>query len=195
MLDDLLRWVRLRGLKDGEVQKVRAEALDNKAHDEASRFADYGIKSMPVDGQGLALHVGGHTIILRMDVLGKAPSLAAWEVALWHKDGHHVVLRAGKKVEVMDAAEVVVHASTKVILDTPLVQTKQDLQVGGNLDVAHKTTTAGLAATGAGGQGPVTIAQAVEFTGPSVTHNNMDIGSTHKHDGVAAGSAQSGAVV
>ena len=100
LLGDLLRRARLRGLAEGQVQKVRAESLENKAHDEAERFQDYGFAANPVEGQGLVLSVAGHTIVLRMDRLAERPQLAAHEVCIWHKEGHKVTLKAGKVIEV-----------------------------------------------------------------------------------------------
>ncbi len=99
-LGNLLRRARLRGLVEGQVQRVRAEALDDDAKDDAERFQDYGFAANPVDGQGLVINVAGHTIVLRMDRLADRPQLAAFEVAVWHKEGHSVVLKAGGLVQV-----------------------------------------------------------------------------------------------
>ncbi len=96
----MLRRVRIRGLKEGLVQRARADAYDTDARDGAERFQDYGFAAQPVDGQGLKLEVGGHTIILRMDRLAERPQLGAYEVAVWHKEGHKIVLKAGGLVEV-----------------------------------------------------------------------------------------------
>ena len=95
-----LRRARMRSLKEGLVQSLRVEALENDAKDNAERFQDYGYAANPVDGQGLAITVGGHTIVLRLDRLAERPRLAAYEVSVWHKEGHSVTLRAGKLVEV-----------------------------------------------------------------------------------------------
>lgn len=99
ILGDLLRRARLRGLKEGKVQTVRAESLENQAHDDAERWQDYGFAANPGDGQGLVLHVGGHTIVLRMDRIGERPQLGAGEVSVWHKEGHRITLKAGGVVE------------------------------------------------------------------------------------------------
>ena len=93
------RRARLRNLQEGVVQKARAESLEHQAHDDAERFLDYGFAAHPVDGQGLVMHVDGHTVVLRMDRLAERPQLAAHEVTVWHKDGHCVTLKAGKVIE------------------------------------------------------------------------------------------------
>lgn len=89
------RRARLRGLKEGTVQRVRAESLENQAHDDAERYQDYGFAANPVDGQGLVMHVDGHTVVVRMDRLADRPRLGAHEVSVWHKDGHKITLKSG----------------------------------------------------------------------------------------------------
>ena len=132
-LANLLRRARLRGLVDGKVQTTRAESLDDQAHDDAERHQDYGFAGNPVDGQGLVMHVGGHTIVVRMDRIAERPQLAAYEVSVWHKEGHRVTLKAGRLVQVdcdhlvinasqdvtINTATMTVHASEQVQLDTP----------------------------------------------------------------------------
>lgn len=100
LLGDLLRRARLRGLKEGAVQTVRSESLDHQAHDQAERWQDYGFAANVVEGQGLVINAGGHTIVLRMDRLAERPQLAPLEVAVWHQEGHAVTLRSGGKVEI-----------------------------------------------------------------------------------------------
>jgi phage baseplate assembly protein V len=112
---NLLRRARLRGLTEGnQVQVARAEALDDDAKDDAERWQDYGFAGNPVDGQGLVINAGGHTVVIRMDRLAERPHLDAFEVAVWHKEGHFVKLKAGGVIEVV--------APTKVLLQTPLVE-------------------------------------------------------------------------
>lgn len=118
-LGDILRRARLRGLQEGQIQRARAEAFGDKAHDDAERFNDYGFKAHPVDGQGLILNVGGMTIVLRMDRLAESPELAAYEVAVWHKEGHMVRLMAGKRIEVQGCDQVVVNATGQVTINAP----------------------------------------------------------------------------
>ena len=113
-----LRRARIRKLVEGLVQRGRIEATENDAKDDAERHQDYGFAANPVDGEGLVLHIGGHTIILRQDRLRERPRLEAYEVSVWHKEGHHVTLKAGKLVE-CDCDTLVVNAATAVQLNTP----------------------------------------------------------------------------
>lgn len=128
-----LRRARIRGLKEGLVQTVRVEALENDAKDNAERFQDYGVASNPVDGQGLVITVGGHTIVLRMDRLAKRPQLAPLEVSLWHDEGHNVTLRAGKLAEV-NCDTFKVNAAVKVEMNTPT------MTASGNFTAAGRVT-------------------------------------------------------
>lgn len=144
-LGDLLRRARIRGLVEGKVQRGRTEATEHDAKDDAERWQDYGFAAQPVEGQGLVLNVAGHTIVLRMDRIAERPQLAAYEVSIWHKEGHRVTLKAGKLVQVdcdelvinasvrteINSPSVTVNASSGVALNTPLVDASDDLVIGG----------------------------------------------------------------
>lgn len=130
-----LRRARLRGLKEGQVQTVRAESLESDAKDNAERFQDYGLAANPMDGQGLVITVGGHVIVLRMDRLAERPQLAPYEVSVWHKEGHNVTLRAGKVVEV-NCDIYRVNAAVRAEMNTPVVAMSDAATVGGRLSAA-----------------------------------------------------------
>ena len=133
-----LRRARMRGLKEGQVQTVRVEALENDAKDNAERFQDYGLAANPVDGQGLVITVGGHVIVLRMDRLVERPHLAPYEVSVWHKEGHAVTLRDGKVVEV-SCDSFIVNAATSVQLNSPTVAMSGAATVVGRVDAGGVT--------------------------------------------------------
>lgn len=148
---NLLRRARLRGLREGLVQVVRAEALTNDARDDVERWQDYGFAAQPVDGEGLILHAGGHTIVLRMDRINDRPQLQAGEVCVWHKDGAYVKLKAGRVVEV-EGDEIVLRASTSITLDAPVTTVPQpSLVLGGKQIAGHDH---GGVSTGGGVTGP-----------------------------------------
>jgi phage gp45-like len=127
MLANILRWVRVRGLREGRFQAGRVEGFEGDVRDDAQRPQDYGFAANPVDGEGLKLEVGGHTVIVRVDRSAERPQLPAYEVAVWHKEGHMVRLRAGRIVQV-DCDEFVVNASTQVRLNTPMVTASQAIE-------------------------------------------------------------------
>lgn len=120
MSRDFLRWASIRSLIEGKMQKGSVDVHDALGRDEAIRPQDYGFAAQPVSGQGLVMEVGGHTIILRQDRLAERPSLAEYEVCVWHKEGHHVTLKAGGIVQI-DCDQFNVNAATSVTLNTPLI--------------------------------------------------------------------------
>ena len=140
-LENLLRRARLRSLKEGKVQQARTESLDNDAKDQAERWQDYGFAAHPLDGQGLILHAGGHTVVLRMDRIDERPQLEAYEVTVWHKEGHRITLKAGGVIEMQG-------------------------------------TTLAINMTGA-----------VAINSASLTHNGKNVGATHTHGGIRAGTS------
>jgi len=115
-----LRWARVRGVKEGKVQSGRVEVFESTGRDDAMRPQDYGFAALPVDGEGLVLEIGGHTIVLRQDLLASRPQMAAYDVCVWHKDGHQVALKSGKLVQI-DCEQLVINAATSVTINTPLI--------------------------------------------------------------------------
>lgn len=200
-LGNLLRRARIRGLVEGKVQRARAEALDDDAKDDAERWQDYGFAANPVDGQGLVLNVAGHTIVVRLDRIAERPQLDAYEVALWHKEGHMVRLKAGKVVEV-SCDELVVNAATSVAINSPWVTvsassgvTLDTPQVQASGDVAVAGSAAVSGGVGAGGAAPVVgkvLAPAVEAAS-SLKVAGVQVAG-HTHPGVQAGGASTGAM-
>jgi phage baseplate assembly protein V len=155
-MGDLLRRARIRGLVEGKVQRGRAEATEHDAKDDAERWQDYGFTAQPVDGQGLVLNWAGHTIVLRMDRIAERPQLAAYEVSVWHREGHRVTLKAGKVVQVdcdelvinaamrteINSPSVTVNASSGVALNTPMVSASEGLDVGADAAIGGSATAA-----------------------------------------------------
>lgn len=144
-----MRWVRVRGLMEGLFQKGREEGLPNEGRDGATRPQDYGFAGNPVGGEGLKLEIGGHTVIIRLDRTAERPQLAAYEVAVWHKEGHNVTLRAGKLVEV-NCDTFRVNATVKAEFNTPLLAMSAKATVGDTLAVANGLTGGGNATFAAG---------------------------------------------
>jgi phage baseplate assembly protein V len=131
-VENLLRRVRVRGLAEGSVQRARVEGLPNESRDAVERWQDYGFAGNPLDGQGLRLEVGGHTVVIKLDRLASRPRLAAYEVCVWHEEGHKITLKSGGKI-VMDCTELVVNASTSVTLNTPTITGTGNATVAGTL--------------------------------------------------------------
>lgn len=118
MWGPVMRWVRVRWLKEGKFQSGRVEGSENDARDDAQRPQDYGFAANPVDGEGLKIEFGGHTVIIRLDRIAERPQLAAYEVALWHKEGHMVKLKAGRVVEIVGDT-LIANLSAGIELNSP----------------------------------------------------------------------------
>ena len=141
-LANLVRRSRLRRLIEGAVQRVRAEATDHEAHDDCERWQDYGFAANPVDGQGLRLCWGGHTIVLRMDRIAERPQLAAYEVAVWHRNGAAFRIKDGRLVQI-DCDRLVINASVGVEINTP------EVSASGVITAPTVAATSSLMAAGA----------------------------------------------
>ncbi|MFT4192478.1 MAG: phage baseplate assembly protein [Comamonas sp.] len=120
-LGDALRRVRVRGLREGTVQRGRVEATEHDTKDSVERWQDYGFSAQPVDGHGLRINLAGAQFLLRLDRPAERPKLEAYEVTVWHKEGHSITLKAGGVVEV-DCEVYRVKAPGGVEFDTPEVK-------------------------------------------------------------------------
>jgi phage gp45-like len=140
---NLLRRALFRGLKEGPVQTVRVEVFDINGRDDAERWQDYGFASNPVDGQGLLIEAGGHTVVLRMDRIDTRPRLQPFEVAVWHKDGHSILLQDGGKISVK-CTDFEVEASNGVKFTTPKVATSEALEVGTRAEIKEGASIASI---------------------------------------------------
>ena len=177
-----LRRARVRSLKEGLVQTARVEALENDAKDAAERFQDYGFAANVVEGQGLVLTAGGHTIVLRVDRLAERPKLAAFEVSVWHKEGHSVTLKAGKLVEV-NCDTFRVNAAVKTEFNTPLVAMSAKATVGDTLAVVNGFSGSNMRLTGfAEILGYATITQRMT-SGSATVAGKIIEGHTHNETG------------
>lgn len=100
----------------------------------------YGMASAPLQGAELVvLPIGGrssHGVIIASVDGRYRIELQAGEVALHTDEGDHVHLKRGRVVEIVTDT-LLVKASTKVRLETPVVEASQDITAGG--DVTDKT--------------------------------------------------------
>ena len=192
-----LRRARMRGLKEGKIQTARIEALENDSKDAVERHQDYGFAGNPVEGEGLVFHVDGHTVIFRKDRIAERPRLDAYQVCIWHKEGHKVTLKDGKLIEV-ECDRFVLKAAQSVEIETPqmVVKASGKLRVESPL---HEMTgllqtqqlTIGLTGAGTATMNGGTISyNGVQFnltncvsiaTGGSFKHNNRNVGGDHVH--------------
>ncbi|WP_182417146.1 phage baseplate assembly protein V [Bartonella sp. HY038] len=94
-------------------------------------------------------------------------------------DGPQAVIQHGESritldestINIETASNITVKCASEITLDTDLVHITNNLKVDGSFNVAGNTTVSGE----------------VHFKGPSVRHNDKNIGDTHKHLGVQKG--------
>ena len=128
-----------------EMQGLAGEAVSGEL------FQHYGYASAPLPGaEYIAIPVGGnsrHTVVVASEDGRYRLRLQDGEVALYTDEGDRVHMKRGRVVEVVtDTLRVT--AGTKVIFDTPLVETTADLKVGGQADVVDNVTVGGDVAAG-----------------------------------------------
>jgi phage baseplate assembly protein V len=139
-----------------KLQTCQLGILDGEVRDGVERFQDYGFVSRPFSGaEAIVLALGGssdHSVVVCIADRRYRMHLAEGEVALYDDQGQYVTLARDKKITVGGCDEATVDAavkitataptieavaSTKVRLDTPLVQ------MTGNLTVAGYVTAGG----------------------------------------------------
>jgi len=130
----------LTAVKDGNrVQLCQASMLDDEVRDDMQRMAEYGFTSVPLSGaQGAVVFVGGdrgHGIVIATDDYRyRLKELAPGEVALYTDEGDKIVLKRGHIIEI-DTHTLIVNATTKVTLNTPLVELTGNQTVAGDVHV------------------------------------------------------------
>jgi len=116
-----------------KLQEVQVSLQANEVRT-AERFQQYGFSSVPLaEAEAVLLFPGGlrdHAIAIAVDDRRYRPT--AWiegEVGLYTHEGDFLRLKNGRIVEVVcgtkvdvTAPEVIVHASTKVRLETPMLE-------------------------------------------------------------------------
>ncbi len=80
--------------------------------------------------------------MIRLDRIAERPQLDAFEVAVWHHEGHFVKLKAGKVVEV-NCDDLIVTAAVSVRITSPTVE----IDASGGVNVSTPTLAASAAIT------------------------------------------------
>ena len=147
------------------VQALQVDVLKGETRDEIERLQDYGFTSVPKPGaEASILFVGGrrdHGLAIAVDDRRyRIKNLESGEVAIYTDQGDKIVLKRGGNIEVT--------ASTKVVINSPLVELGQpavdDAVKGTTYRAAEDVMlTAIAAACNSVTPGPVTPAQVTLF--------------------------------
>lgn len=133
----------------GPVQTVQAQLLSDEVQDDVERIQQYGFTSCPLPGaEGVVVFVGGnrdHGLLIACDDRRyRKKGLQSGEVALYTDEGDEIVLSRGRVVRLtagasvqINAPEVTVVASSKVRLDTPILEVTGNIK--DNCDSGGKT--------------------------------------------------------
>lgn len=118
MFNELIRKAKMVFTTVKLIQQYKVNIFESRASEDAERFQDYGFAAQPSEGEGLVIDAGGSVIVLRIDRLKDRPTLANDEVAVWHKEGHKIHLKADQVIEV-SCKKYKVTATEGVEYDTP----------------------------------------------------------------------------
>lgn len=126
------------------IQLVQAEALAGETLQDNELMQHYGYTSAPPAGtQGIVIPLGGktaHGVIIATEHGDYRFKLQEnGEVALYTDEGDHIYFKRGRILEI-ETETLLVKASTKVRLETPLVETTGNLKV--DLDITDRNATA-----------------------------------------------------
>lgn len=173
-----------------KMQAVQLEAQAAVGRDKAEHFQHYGFTSVPFPGaEGIGLAIGGssnHTVVINVDDRRyRLKGLEGGEMAIYDDQGQRVHLKrsgivingAGLPIVIEDTPTITMKASTKIRLETPLVEVTgllrtQDFRIG--------LTSAGTATMSGGAINYTGVVST--YTGGSITHDGKNIGGTHNHD-------------
>lgn len=103
----MIRRSTLGALGEGTTgQTIQAKTTADDVDDEVELFEQYGFTSVPTNGsEGLVLRVGGErgasVAILFGNKTSRFQDLDQGEVAVYHNDGHAVIMRANGDIEII----------------------------------------------------------------------------------------------
>lgn len=144
---------------EGAIKRVAAKGLLGESFVNREVFQHYGFTSRPLAGaEGLMIREGNVFYLIASDDRRFRIALQDGEVALYDDQGQAVHFKRGKQIHVYGADQLVADvgvetvvtcplvravATTKVLLDTPLVQCTGNLLVAGGISSAGTYGTSG----------------------------------------------------
>ena len=133
-------------VNDGtKLQGLQVSLLADEVRDQVERFQNYGFTSHPLPGaEAVAASVAGnrdHVLVIAVDDRRyRLTALQQGEVAIYTDEGDKIVLKRGGTIEVT--------ASTKVVLDTPLVECTGNVTVAGTVTAGVDVVADGISLVG-----------------------------------------------
>lgn len=165
----LFAQAKVQGVAGG---KVQVRALDDEVLDNVRHAMPYGFSHRPTGGEAyIAFPAGDRTTGIALIVGDKryVMDLEGGEVAIHDAEGNCVHIKAGGVIEVK--------ASTRVMVDAPLLQATGNVQIDGNLVVTGTATAAGFYGTG----GTVAQLKGGANVQGVFSVNGKDVSDAHTH--------------
>lgn len=123
--------IMIRGIltevTEGEIKRFSGSGRSGETFADREYFQHYGFTSRPLAGaEGILLKQGNNIILVASDDRRYRLKMAAGEVALYTDEGDCVHLKRGRVVEI-HTETLQVTAGTRVVLDTPVVETTGEI--------------------------------------------------------------------
>lgn len=114
----------LTAITTGKRQFAEIRILDGEVRSKIERVENFGFTSLPLPGsQAVVLSVGGnrdHSVLVAVDTPAcRLEILESGEAAVYNADGDYIHVKRG--------GEIIIKASSKVIVDTPRMEVTGDL--------------------------------------------------------------------
>lgn len=122
-------WVRgiITAVAEGAIKRFGATGRRGESFSSREMFQHYGLSSAPPAGSEVILiRDGNHIVSVAEDDRRYRISLAGGEVALYSDEGDVVHLKRGRVVEIVTET-LVIKASTKVRIESPLLETTGEI--------------------------------------------------------------------
>lgn len=155
----------------GRVRLLQVSSRAGTAQDRVEHLEPYGYTSHPLNGaEALVGNLGGNggrAVVILVNDRRHRIVVEEGEVAIYDHTGDFVHLRAG--------GEIHVRASTRVFLETPLVECSADLRVHGNARVDGTTLLVGAVTANATAviMGNVTMQAGLGIAGNTTSTGNF----------------------
>lgn len=172
----------------GDIQKVQVSGLADETLQDVELMQQFGFTSHPPSGtEAVILPIGGKTthgiVIATENGAFRVQSLQEGEVAIYDQSGSSVVLKKGKLVEIV-CDNLVINASQKIALNSPLVEASKVLTAQGQIN-----GNGGMAVQG--GSGASFSGSVTQRGGSFTTDGDVSAGGislkNHKHQGDSGG--------
>lgn len=132
MIRGMVRGI-ISSVVEGTIKRFSAKGRDGESFSNREIFQHYGFTSSPLSGaEAIILREGNHIIMIASDDRRYRLAIEEGEVAIYTHEGDHIHFKAGRVVELVTET-LIIKASTKVRMETPLVETTGEVQAVGQI--------------------------------------------------------------